>query len=78
VNASAASSTNTPEQHDRRIYVPHTVTVSGNLQFHSNAGAGNTIVQTTVHGNLQCQGNHDVNGGGNTVTGNRQGQCVRL
>jgi hypothetical protein len=31
-----------------------------------------------VHGNLQCQGNHDVNGGGNTVTGNRQGQCVRL
>ena len=54
------------------------VTVSGNLQFHSNAGTGNTIVQTTVRGNLQCQGNHDVSGSGNTVTGNRQGQCAGL
>ena len=53
-------------------------TVSGNLQFHSNAGTGNTIVQTTVQGNLQCQGNHDVSGSGNTVTGNRQGQCAGL
>ena len=54
------------------------VTVSGNLQFQSNAGTGNTIVQTTVRGNLQCQGNHDVSGSGNTVTGNRQGQCAGL
>ena len=54
------------------------VTVSGNLQFQSNAGTGNTIVQTTVRGNLQCQGNHDVSGSGNTVNGNRQGQCARL
>jgi hypothetical protein len=54
------------------------VTVSGNLQFHSNAATGNTIVQTTVQGNLQCQRNHDVSGSGNTVTGNRQGQCARL
>jgi hypothetical protein len=54
------------------------VTVSGNLQFQSNAGTGNTIVQTTVRGNLQCQGNHDVSGSGNTVNGNRQGQCSRL
>jgi len=54
------------------------VTVNGNLQFHSNAGTGNTIVQSTVRGNLQCQGNHDVSGSGNTVTGNRQRQCARL
>ncbi len=54
------------------------VAVSGNLQFQSNAGTGNTIVQTTVRGNLQCQGNNDVTGAGNTVNGNRQGQCARL
>jgi hypothetical protein len=54
------------------------VTVAGNLEFHVNAGTGNTIVRTTVQGNLQCQGNHDVGGGGNTVVGNRQGQCAGL
>jgi hypothetical protein len=54
------------------------LTISGNLQFQSNAGTGNTIVQTTVQGNLQCHGNHDVSGSGNTVTGNRQGQCAGL
>ena len=54
------------------------VTVSGNLQFQSNTGTGNTIVQTTVQGNLLCQGNHDVSGSGNTITGNRQGQCAGL
>jgi hypothetical protein len=54
------------------------VTVSGNLQFQSNAGTGNTIVQTTVRGNLECRRNHDVSGSGNTVAGNRQGQCAGL
>jgi hypothetical protein len=54
------------------------VTVSGNLQFQSNTGTGNTILQTTVQGNLQCQHNQDVSGNGNTVTGNRQGQCAGL
>ena len=49
-----------------------------NLQFQNNAGTGNTIWRTTVKGNLQCQGNHDVTGGGNTVSGNRQGQCAAL
>jgi hypothetical protein len=52
--------------------------VGGNLQFQNNAGTGNTIWRTTVKGNLQCQGNHDVTGGGNTVGGNRQGQCAAL
>ena len=50
--------------------------VGGNLQFQNNAGTGNTIWRTTVKGNLQCQGNHDVTGSGNTVNGNRQGQCA--
>jgi hypothetical protein len=46
--------------------------IGGNLQFQNNAGTGNTISRTTVQGNLQCQGNHDVSGTGNTVTGIRQ------
>ena len=55
-----------------------TTTVGGNVQLTGNAGTGNTISQTTVGGNLQCSGNHDVTGSGNTVTGNRQGQCASL
>ena len=52
--------------------------VGGNFQFQNNAGTGNTIRLTTVKGNLQCQGNHDVTGSGNTVSGNRNGQCAGL
>ena len=52
--------------------------VGGNVQLTGNAGTGNTISHTTVVGNLQCTGNHDVSGSGNTVTGNRQGQCAGL
>ena len=54
------------------------VTVSGNVLFQSNAGTGNTITQTKVQGNLQCQNNHDVSGSGNAVSGNRLGQCAGL
>ncbi len=53
-------------------------TIGGNLQFQNNGGTGNTISLSTVKGNLQCQGNHDVTGSGNTVGGNRQGQCAGL
>jgi len=52
--------------------------IGGNLQFVNNRGVGNTISHTTVMGNLQCTNNHDVTGSGNTVTGNRQGQCASL
>ena len=53
-------------------------TVGGNVQFQNNNGSGNTISLTTVNGNLQCQGNHDVSGSGNSVKGNKQGQCAGL
>ena len=52
--------------------------VGGNLQFQQNDGTGNTITGTTVKGNLQCDHNADVTGSGNTVGGNRQGQCAGL
>jgi beta-glucosidase len=52
--------------------------VGGNFQFQNNAGSGNTITMTSVKGNLECQGNHDVTGSGNTVTGKRLGQCAGL
>jgi hypothetical protein len=51
-------------------------TFGANLQFQNNQGTGNTISNTTVQGNLQCSGNHDVAGSGNTVNGIRQCQGV--
>ncbi len=51
--------------------------VGGNLQFQQNGGTGNSISNTTVAGNLQCDHNADLSGTGNTV-GNGKKQCAGL
>jgi hypothetical protein len=53
-------------------------TVGGNVDFSENAGTGNTISGTSVGGNLTCDKNADVGGGGNTVGGKREKQCAGL
>ena len=50
-------------------------TVTGNLQVQNNR-ASVAIFGNTVNRNLQCGGNTGITGGGNTVSGNKQGQCA--
>ena len=52
--------------------------VDGNLQFHGNDGTANVIAGNLVLGNLQCEHNGGLAGGGNHVGGNLQGQCAAL
>ncbi len=54
--------------------------VGGNVQVNSNSGSSASIVEgNTIGGNLQCARNTPgVGGGGNTVTGTKQGQCAGL
>lgn len=51
------------------------VTVGGNMQVNKNVGYPTTVQNNYIGGNLQCEGNSAVNGNGNTVAGNNQGQC---
>ena len=53
-------------------------TVAGNVEFTHNAGTGNTIWGSGIHGNLMCDKNADVGGGDNTVGGKREKQCAGL
>ena len=48
------------------------------MEFDHNDGTGNTIVGSTVGGDLKCDKNHDVGGSGNTVAGKKQKQCATL
>jgi glucose/arabinose dehydrogenase len=52
--------------------------VDGNVQLARNRG-GVAVSNTTIGGNLQCKGNEPPpTGGGNTVGGNKEGQCAGL
>lgn len=46
----------------------------GNLQDQSNTGS-TQVSNNTVSGNLSCQSNSMITGGGNTAKGQKQGQC---
>ena len=50
-------------------------TVGGNLQDQNNT-APTQVFNNTVKGNLQCSNDSSITGGGNTVGGNKQGQCA--
>ena len=50
-------------------------TVKGNLQDQNNT-APTQVFNNTVNGNLQCSNDSSITGGGNTVSGNKQGQCA--
>jgi hypothetical protein len=54
--------------------------VGGNVQVNNNSGSTAAFVgANTIGGNLQCAGNTpSVSGGGNMVTGTKQGQCAGL
>ena len=56
--------------------------VGGNVQVNNNSGSpgnNNVVEGNTIGGNLQCARNTPgVGGGGNTVTGTKQGQCAGL
>jgi hypothetical protein len=47
------------------------------MQFQQNGGTGNTISNTTVAGNLQCDHNADLSGTGNTIPNGKK-QCAGL
>jgi hypothetical protein len=48
--------------------------VTSDLQVQNNASVA--IFDNTVNGKLQCGGNKAITGGGNTVSGTKQGQCA--
>jgi hypothetical protein len=56
--------------------------VNGNVQFTNNSttnGSFSGISDSTIGGNLKCQGNGNITGGGgNTVGGHKQGQCANF
>ena len=56
--------------------------VNGGVQFTNNAGGGpvsfSDVEDNTIGGNLQCQGNGEIFGGGNTVGGHKTGQCANF
>jgi len=49
--------------------------VLGNIEVQNNTAAM-AVVGNTVGGSLQCSGNSSINGSGNKVFGNKQGQCA--
>ncbi len=53
-------------------------TVNGNVQIVKNLG-GVEVLNNRISGNLQCKENDPApTGGGNTVRGSKEDQCVRL
>lgn len=53
-------------------------TIDGNLQAEENRG-GLTVADNTIDGNLPCGSNDPApDGGGNAVSGDREGQCSDL
>jgi hypothetical protein len=55
-----------------------TNTIGGNVSIIYNSGAGNSLTNTNIHGNLNCSGNADITGSNNKVDGQRSGQCATL
>lgn len=53
------------------------VRVNGDIQLEKNR-AGAQVFTNVVGGNLQCQGNVNISGGGNRVDGNKEDQCRRF
>jgi hypothetical protein len=52
--------------------------ISGNLEFQNNDGRANVIAGNLVLGNLQCEHNGGLAGGGNHVGGKLHGDCAAL
>lgn len=54
-----------------------TASVVGNdFRFNNNAALGNDVSNNTIFGNLECNHDGGVGGGGNQVGGNIRGQCT--
>ncbi|MBO0834983.1 MAG: glycoside hydrolase family 3 C-terminal domain-containing protein, partial [Actinobacteria bacterium] len=55
-----------------------TNTIGGDVWITNNSGAGNSLSNTNIHGDLSCSGNADIGGSNNKVGGQRSGQCATL
>lgn len=57
--------------------------VNGGVQFTNNSTTNgpfsfSDVINNTIGGNLQCQGNGNISGSGNTVGGHKTGQCANF
>jgi hypothetical protein len=52
--------------------------IGKNVTMNNNSSNGVSVDNTSIAGDVKCSGNSSVSGSGNTIAGNKSGQCTGL